>query len=171
MPWRLVPRPFIHPFNFFSVLAFLSTRRGPCRSEAPSTARAAPGDHKPLIGGVRWRSMGELRLGRIVTRTKSRGTKHQGTVKPRGWPWQLERLFKGTLARDFQLLFFTSKAPSWSPDSYPRLFLNINSSSLRYYYSKVIPLIIRIHGKYLFFKLGQNNQLFLLGIGSSSTHT
>jgi hypothetical protein len=79
VPWCLVPRPLVHPFNFFSVSAFLSTRRGPCRSEAPSTARAAPGDHKPLIGGARWRSMGELRLGRIVTRTKGRGTKRQGT--------------------------------------------------------------------------------------------
>jgi hypothetical protein len=79
VPWRLVPWPFVHPFNFFSVSAFLSTRRGPCRSEAPSTAWAAPGDHEPLIGGARWKSMGELRLGRIVTRTKGRGTKRQGT--------------------------------------------------------------------------------------------
>ncbi len=79
MPWCLVPRPLVHPFNFFSVSAFLSTRRGPCRSKAPSTARAALGDHEPLIGRARWQSMGELRLGRIVTRTKGRGTKRQGT--------------------------------------------------------------------------------------------
>ncbi len=50
LPVFLVHRRCVHPrcvhqFNFFSVSAFLSTRRGPCRSEAPSTTRAAPGDH------------------------------------------------------------------------------------------------------------------------------
>ncbi len=31
------------------------------------SAQAAPGDHEPLIGGARWQSMGEPRLGRNVT--------------------------------------------------------------------------------------------------------
>jgi hypothetical protein len=79
VPWRCVHARSGHPFNFLSVLAFLSTRRGPCRSEAPSTARAAPSDHEPLIGGARWRSMGELRLGRSVTWSFCRWTYRQGT--------------------------------------------------------------------------------------------
>ncbi len=83
VPWRCVHGRSVHPFNFFSVSAFLSTRRGPCRSEALSTARAAPGDHEPLIGGARWRSMGELCLGRSVTWSFCRWTYRQGTV-PRG---------------------------------------------------------------------------------------
>ncbi len=79
VPCRCVHARSVHPFNFFSVSAFLSTRRGPCRSEAPSTARAAPGDHEPLIGGARWRSMGELRLGRSVTWSFCRWRHRQGT--------------------------------------------------------------------------------------------
>jgi hypothetical protein len=40
---------------------------------------------------------------------------------------------KGTLARDFWLLFFfSSKAPTWSPDSHPKFVSNINLNSLRY---------------------------------------
>jgi hypothetical protein len=34
--------------------------------------------------------------------------------------------------------FFSSKAPSWSPDSYPRLFSNINSNSPKNTNLKVI---------------------------------
>jgi hypothetical protein len=79
VPGRSVHPQSVHPFTFFSVSAFLSTRRGPCRSEAPSTARAAPGDHEPLIGGARWRSMSELRLGRSVTWSFCRWTYRQGT--------------------------------------------------------------------------------------------
>ncbi len=79
VPWRCVHAQSVHPFNFFSVSSFLSTRRGPCRSEAPSTARAAPGDHEPLIGGAWWRSMGELRLGRSVTWSFSGWTNRQST--------------------------------------------------------------------------------------------
>ncbi len=67
VPWRYVHARSVNPFNFFLVSAFLSTRRGPCRSEVPSLARAAPGDHEPLIGGAPWQSMGVLRLGRSVT--------------------------------------------------------------------------------------------------------
>jgi hypothetical protein len=71
VPWRCVHPRSVHPFTFFSVSAFLSTRRGPCRREAPSTARAALGDHEPLIGGARWRSMDdcawvEVSRGRFV---------------------------------------------------------------------------------------------------------
>ncbi len=84
VPWRCVHVRSVHPFNLFSVSAVLSTRRGPCRSEAPSTARAAPGDHEPLIGGARWRSMGELRLGRSVTWSFCRWTYRQGTEKLHG---------------------------------------------------------------------------------------
>jgi exonuclease III len=79
VPGRSVHPRSVHPFTFFSVSAFLSTRIGPCRSEAPSTAWVAPGDHEPLIGGARWRSMGELRLGRSVTWSFCRWTYHQGT--------------------------------------------------------------------------------------------
>jgi hypothetical protein len=49
------PRSF-HPLTFCSVLAFLSTRRGMCRTKAPSMARAAPGDHELLIGGASWQA-------------------------------------------------------------------------------------------------------------------
>jgi hypothetical protein len=86
VPWRCVHPRSVHPFTFFSVSAVLSTRRGPCKSEALSTARAAPGDHELLIGGARWRSRGELRLGQSVTWTDrgwtDRGwTYRQGTLK------------------------------------------------------------------------------------------
>jgi hypothetical protein len=40
---------------------------------------------------------------------------------------------KGILARDFLLLFyFSSKAPIWSHDSYPKFVSNIKSNSPRY---------------------------------------
>jgi hypothetical protein len=65
-PPTLRPPTFRPPVHFFSVSAFLSTRRGPYRSEAPSMAQAAPGNYEPLIGGARWRSLGELRLGQSV---------------------------------------------------------------------------------------------------------
>ncbi len=80
VPWCCIHARPVHLFNFFLVSAFLSTHRGPCRSEAPSTARAAPGDHKPLIGGARWRSMGELRLGRSVTWSFCGWTYRQSTA-------------------------------------------------------------------------------------------
>jgi hypothetical protein len=67
VPCHCVHPRSVHLFTFFSVSAFLSTRRWLCRTEAPSTAQAAPGDHEPLIGGARWQSMGEPRLGRNVT--------------------------------------------------------------------------------------------------------
>ncbi len=76
----LRPLTFRPPVPFFSVSAFLLTRRGLCRSEAPSTAWAAPGDHEPLIGRARWQSMGELRLGRSVTCSVCGWTYRQGTV-------------------------------------------------------------------------------------------
>jgi hypothetical protein len=79
--WCCVHPRSIHPFTFCPVLAFLSTRRGPCRSEAPSTAWAAPGDHKPLIGWARWRSMGEMRLGQNVVWSFCEWTYRQGTKK------------------------------------------------------------------------------------------
>jgi hypothetical protein len=44
----------------------------------------------------------------------------------------------------FDINFFSSKASSWSLDSYPRLFSYINSNLPRYSNSKVIPPIIRI---------------------------
>ncbi len=80
--WTFRPPTIRPPVHFFFSLGVptLSTRRGPCRSEAPSTARAAPGDHEPLIGGARWRSMGELCLGRSVTWSFCRWTYRQGTV-------------------------------------------------------------------------------------------
>jgi hypothetical protein len=81
VPWCCVHARSVHPFNLFSVSAVLSTRRGPCRSEAPSTARAAPGDHEPLIGGARWWSMGELRLGRSVTWSFCGWTYRQSTLR------------------------------------------------------------------------------------------
>jgi hypothetical protein len=80
VPGRSVHPRSVHPFTFFSFSAFLSTRRGPCRSEAPSAAGAAPGVLEPLIGGARWRSMGELRLGRSVTWSFCRWTYRQGTL-------------------------------------------------------------------------------------------
>jgi hypothetical protein len=46
----------------------------------PSTAQVAPRDHEPPIGGARWRSMGELRLGRSVMRSFCGWTYRQGTV-------------------------------------------------------------------------------------------
>jgi hypothetical protein len=85
VPGRSVHPRSVHPFTFFSLSAFLSTRRGPCRSEAPSTAWAAPGDHEPLLGGARWRSMGELRLGRSVTWSFCRWTYRQGTGRGLGF--------------------------------------------------------------------------------------
>ncbi len=40
---------------------------------------------------------------------------------------------KDTFAPDFWILFFfSSKAPTWSPDSYPELVSNVKSNSLRY---------------------------------------
>ncbi len=78
VPWRCVHPRSILPF--FSVSGVLSTRRGPCRTEAQSTARGAPGDHNPLVGGARWRSMGELRLGRSVTWSFCVWTYRQSTL-------------------------------------------------------------------------------------------
>ncbi len=39
-----------HPFSIKSLFPFQSTRWGTCRSKAPSTARAAPCNHAPLVG-------------------------------------------------------------------------------------------------------------------------
>jgi hypothetical protein len=61
---------------------------------------------------------------------------------------------KGTLARDFQHSFFSSKASSWSPDSYLRLFSNIDSNSPRHSNSKVILHIIRINRNKFFAQAG-----------------
>jgi hypothetical protein len=49
-------------------------------SEAPSTARATPGDHEQLIGGAPWWSKGELCLGQSVTWSFYGWMYHQGTV-------------------------------------------------------------------------------------------
>ncbi len=66
--------PRFHPaVHFFSVSALLSNRRGPCRSEAPSTARAAPLDHEPLI------VHGWTSLGSNVARSFCGWTYRQGT--------------------------------------------------------------------------------------------
>jgi hypothetical protein len=54
------------------------------------------------------------------------------------------------LHRIFGFRFFSSKARSWSPDSFSRLFFNINSNSPRYSNSKVIQRISRIRGKKFF---------------------
>jgi hypothetical protein len=49
VPWCCVHLRSVHPFTFFSVSAVPSTHRGPCRSEAPSTARAAPATTNRLL--------------------------------------------------------------------------------------------------------------------------
>ncbi len=84
----LRPPTFHHPFTFFSVSVFLLTRRGPCRSEALSTAQAASGNHEPLFGGARWRPMGELRSGRSVTWSFCGLTYRHSTEKVAQWFWK-----------------------------------------------------------------------------------
>jgi hypothetical protein len=44
----------------------------------------------------------------------------------------VQNLLKGTLARNFWLLFFSSKAPSRSPNSCPKFVSTIKSNSQRY---------------------------------------
>jgi hypothetical protein len=63
------------------------------------------------------------------------------------WIRQSTQWLKVTLTRAFQLLVFSSEASSWSSDSYPGLFRNLNSISPRQSNSKVFPCIIGIHGK------------------------
>jgi hypothetical protein len=72
---------------------------------------------------------------------------------------------KGTLARDFCLLFFSSKTPTWSTDSYPKFFWNIKSNSPRY--SNYSSLCVDSVNAELFFcfKLCKNCLHFLIDIG------
>jgi hypothetical protein len=73
---------------------------------------------------------------------------------------------KGTLARDFLLLFFSSKATTWSPDSYPKFISNIKSNSPRY--SNYSALCVdSVNAELIFcFKLYKNCKHFLIDIGS-----
>ncbi len=78
---------------------------------------------------------------------------------------------KGTLAWDFLLLFFfPSKAPTWSPDSYPKFVYNIKVNLPRY--SNYSSLCVDSVNAELIFccKLYKNCYHFLVDIGPIFVH-
>ncbi len=82
--------------------------------------------------------------------TKSEATTSSGRRSPSLYCFPHKKILQEHLHGIFNLWFFM-KAPTWSPDSYPKFVSDIKSILPRYSNSMPIPCILSIRGIILFF--------------------